>query len=56
MKYATVRIFADYIVEVQENDTDEELIDKAYSQMEKDIERGFFCLEDAEVLSSWEEK
>lgn len=55
MRYAKVRIFTDYIVEVEENDTDEEIIDTAYSAMEEDIERGFFCMEEAEVIITWEE-
>ena len=46
-----VRIYVDYFID-DEDDTlsDDEIIDRAYNQMDEEIDRGYFCMDNAEII------
>lgn len=46
-----VRIYTDYVIDDEDGTlSEEEVINKAYEEMDEEIERGFFCLDQVEVF------
>ena len=48
-----VRIYTDYFIDDEDGTlSDDELISRAYAEMDEQIEHGYFCLDQAEVLEN----
>lgn len=47
---AKVRIYTDYWIDVEDGDSDEDLVAKAYEKQNKEMESGWFVFDDAIVV------
>lgn len=46
-----VRIYTDYLIDDEDGTlSKEEIINRAYNEMDKEVERGYFCLDNAEIF------
>jgi len=48
-----VRIYADYFIDDENGAlSEDEIINKAYDEMDEEVERGYFCMDGAEIIKN----